>query len=141
MKKPTATGELLRQLVAQKAPTPEGFALADAKHLATQTTPKYCSQQVALGLLFKGKVGHSLIRYFSTAHAARQFEIDNKKPVLIAPSKPVKCMQDKAPAGPCKATEPIHTANTRYSSRPWVDPRAVSVPYRRIGQPGFSMSI
>jgi hypothetical protein len=108
MKKPTEIGELLRQLVAEKAPTPEGFALADAKHLATQTTPKYCSQQVARGLLFKGKVGHTMIRYFSTAQAAKQFEADNKKPVLIAPSKPMRCMQGKAPAGPCVAAKIVY---------------------------------
>lgn len=108
MKKPTVIGELLRQLVAQKAPTPEGFALADARHLATQTTPKYCSQQVARGLLFKGKVGHTMIRYFSTAQAAKQFEADNKKPVLIAPSKPMRCMQGTAPVGPCVAAKIVY---------------------------------
>lgn len=45
------------------------------------------------------------------------------------------------PPAPRADAEPIHTAQTRYSSRPWVDLRAVTAPYRRIGQPGWSMSI
>lgn len=142
MRKPNAIGELLRQLVAEKAATPDGFAFNDAKHLQTQYTQKHCRRQVALGLLFKASVNPMLVRHFLTAQAARQFELSNSKAGLIPKKQTIHIgRQPYSPPAPRADAIPVYTDQTRYSSRPFVDLRAVSVPRQRIGQAGFSMTV
>lgn len=165
----TEAGIVLRALILEKAATPQGHTACDCKHLPNyKNSAKVRTQMVAAGLLHKAKVPTHFPRYFTTAEAVAHFIATTppktnedtlaylraryaakaktvvKKPRAVKPPPEVKVVRPDytKPAKPAKCSaEPIHTASTRYINRPWIDLRAVSVPMRRIGQPGFSMSI
>lgn len=135
MRKPDATGLLLVQLVAEKSATPEGFALGDAKHLQTQYTQKLCQRQVAKGVLFRGCIGPMLVRFFSTAQAARQFETSNRQDWLV-PKKATFHISSKPKPQPAPRPDAVtvHTVHTIYTSRATPPGRfSVEVPMQRMG--------
>lgn len=135
MRKPDAIGLLLVQLVAEKSATPEGFAFSDARHLQTQYTQKHCQRQVAKGLLFKGTINSMLVRHFSTAQAARLFEMSNRQDWLT-PKKPTFHISSKPKPQPAPRPDAVtvHTVHTIYTSRATPPGRfSVEVPMQRMG--------
>ena len=131
---------LLLQLIAAKAATPEGFFTADARVMQSEkNAAKQCRRLVDEGTLFRERVNQKTFGYFATQALANAYMSQHRDAVLAQKSSNMS-FAPKADR-PCRAVEVVHTAQTRYLSRPWVDPRAVTAPYRRIGQSGWSMSI
>lgn len=143
----------MRQTILRLAATPNGFAIADAGN-GSKIAENATRAMVANGELHKAKTKGIVTRFFlqpdtalafMTANVARPREKKSRftpHPTSLVLSDPPALMA-KAPVPP-KIKQPVEIIYPeRYLkiSRPWVDPRAVIVPMRRIGQPGFSMSI
>lgn len=132
---------LLLQLIAKKSALPEGFFTADAKEMgAEKNAAKLCRQQVEDGTLYRVRAGQSTYAYFRTQAMANAYLHQHRGAVLAKAATRIS-FESKAPKLTRCSAEIVHTAQTRYINRPWVDARAVSVQFQRIGQPGFSMSI
>ena len=160
----------LLALIAEKAATPEGFFVTDAEGLfSTKTAHKHCKKQFDAGLLFR--VSYGGYAYFSTqagadALAARQkAEAKRSKAAGYTARNQERVAQRKkdsqqrrglsepthseyvirrpaAPVRPRDDAEIVHTAKTRYfSTGPMLERFAVSKPYLRIGDAGWSMRI
>lgn len=144
---------------------PQGITHAEALHLEGYpgAFSKCAQQMIASGLLFRAKVTGWHYRYFRSQAEASAWEAATPARVMPrkgrGPSKVKKAkkarpprsakqemqvVQRKAysPPAPSPDAEIVHTAQTRYSSRAMGPGRyEVSVPFVRIGQPGFSMSL
>lgn len=147
-------GDATRTAILIAAAMPSGFAIAG--HNSAQY---HCDLLTAAGLLHKARVNQMIVRYFTTAEAAAQFLAENPwkstKQIRHEGSrrrtKPAKEQQLQlgsierkaySPPAPKRDAVAVYNERTRYSSRMMGMGRyEVSVPYQRIGEAGFSMSI
>jgi hypothetical protein len=151
----------LQSLIAKNGVTANGF---NPHHgLKFHARPQMvCERMVANGVLFRAEPGRYKIRYFLTKQDADVFHAKNKRCIPVpgveksVPVKSVKSAVLKTPKvasaqqvqtvtwqpKPKAAPAVIIGLDTcKRSISSWVDVRAVSVPFLRIGDPGFSMSI
>jgi hypothetical protein len=134
---------LLLQLIAEKSATAEGFFTADAKQLsAEKNIAKVCRQQLADGTLFRVRANQTMYAYFRTQVMANTYMREHQNALLAKAATKLSFEPKQTKANPHKAVaEPIYTAQTRYIRQMMPDRHHVEVPFLRIGQPGFSMSI
>lgn len=138
---PDSCGAGLLQLIAEKSATAEGFFTADAKAIgAEKNAAKKCREHVAAGVLFRVRAGQTTYAHFTTQAMANAY-MHRHRDTVLARAAATLSFAPKAVKPPKVVAEPIHTPQTRYISRMMPEHNAVVVPYRRIGQPGFSMSI
>jgi len=132
----------LRQLIAEKSATADGFMTRDALG-SLKNAFKICCQQLAAGKLFRERVGGSAaFAYFSTPALAKAFAQRQQSAVLARAATTIN-FAPKPPAAPCKAAEIVYPPNYRRTVRMMGLGRyeVPDMPMRRIGQPDFSMSI
>ena len=151
---------LLGKTIRANAATPAGFDVTDCPKGGTmKAAHQRCRLMIQRGELFKARANYRLIRYFDTQAAATAFVRANftseavKRTAPAVALKPSKLTyseihflrsakgKPKAQPAPRPDAEIVHTAQTRYSSTMMTDRYAVSVPYQRIGQPGWAMSV
>ena len=133
---------ILRQLIADKAATPDGFFTADARVLQSEkNAAKICRQLVEAGKLFRVRAGQTTYAHFTTQTAANSWMQRHRAAVLAKAKTTISFAPKKQPAAKSTA-EIVHTANTLYSTRMMGPGRyEASIPRQRIGSAGFSMSI
>jgi hypothetical protein len=134
---------LLLQLIAQKSATAEGFLTADAKQLnAEKNAAKVCRQQLADGALFRVRANQTMYAYFKTQVMANAYLRQHQNALLAKAATKLSFEPKEAKTKPQKViAQPIYTAQTRYIRQMMPDRHHVEVPFLRIGQSGFSMSI
>jgi hypothetical protein len=140
-------GEHLLAAILAGASTPHGFAIADRpKYTSFDVTQNRCNALANAGALFKVKPPAGYVRYFTTEAAMQLFRAGfPAREVLAAAKKRTLGLRvtrkPYSPPAPRYNAEIVHTADTRYTTTTWIDSRAVTVPYQRIGAAGWSMSI
>lgn len=71
--------DLLGRTIRANSATPQGFSVDDCPQAAkTKAAHQRCRLMVIAGTLFKARVHYRLIRYFSTAEAAKAFMHANR---------------------------------------------------------------
>lgn len=131
----------LVQLILKNAKTPRGFLTEDAGD-RLKYARVLAGQMVEDGVLTKIRFkGSHSVNYFTGPRAAADFE-------KWSPSKPakhkkplVKATQKLAPLALGLKAEIIKPASVKHTYHPFVDLRAVVVPFVKIGTPGWSKSI
>lgn len=125
-------GAAIRAAILAAAATADGYAIGG------KTTGQYhCDILLKEGAIHCAFVHQKLVRYFLTKEAATAFKAAN----LWTPSRQITIRKEAPAQQPKQAAEIVHTAKTRYINRTWVDRNAVDVPFRRISDGSFSMSI
>ena len=132
---------LLLQLIAEKAATPQGFFTADARVMNSEkNAAKQCRQQVEDGKLFRERVNQKTFGYFATQALANAYMSQHREAMLAQKSSNMS-FAPKADK-PCRAVEIIRPAHVKTQVYAPPAPRnQVNVPFLRIGQPGFAMTI
>jgi len=156
-------GDAVRAAILTQAATPAGFAITG--HNSAQY---HCNVLIAAGLLHRAWVNMLHVRYFTTAKAAAQYLADNPwkssrperdrtaagkvtaakvaahKIVTRTAKQQMQAVERKAytPPAPRKDAVAVYPEHYRKTSRMMPPGRyEASVPFVRIGQAGFSMSI
>ena len=126
-------GSSIRAAILAAAATDDGFSING------KTSGQYhCDILMKEGAIHRAFVHQKLVRYFLTKEAATAFKAAN----LWTPSRQITIRKEKA-AGAGQAPKTILPPEGQYKKtvRLWVERNAVDVTFKRIGQPGFSMSI
>ena len=154
-RKYTPQGQHARQRIAALSLRAQGVQLHDLEPGEDRVFENAVAKWVASGELIRVKLQGERLRYFANQALADNFVSTYFKPApkprkqhkltpLVTHPQHALVMQTKPSPGLPKIKQPVEIIYPeRYLkiSRPWVDPRAVIVPMRRIGQPDFSMSI
>lgn len=127
----TPNGAALRQLIQQKAATPQGFSIADGEAAGLTNGPKVTSMMVAKGQLFKARVQTMtlIIRYFTTAEAKREFEARYEGAIMASKTRPVRVV---ATPKPHRTAQIVYPEGYKFTRCPTPAPRfqAINLPFQ-----------
>lgn len=124
------SGVELRALILDKAKTKAGFVIFDAAHidLTDSAIQWVCRSFVKSGFIYPAKIrGVKAIRYFATAEAAKQYQIDTP-PVVYKTKKQRESMARKL-------TKPV------IKPKPIKAPPKPKAPAEIIYPPGYRLTI
>ena len=132
----------LVQLILKNAKTPRGFLTEDAGD-RLKYARVLAGQMVEDGVLTKIRFkGSHSVSYFTGPRAATDFEKWSPSKPSAKYKKPlVKAVQKLAPLAPGLKVEVIKPSTARHTYHPFVDLRAVVVPFVKIGTPGWAKGI
>ena len=134
----TKKGRELAAQIMSLAATSDGFKTTDSAD-CVKNAQKKCQVFTADGRLVKVAVNHKNVRYFASRELADAYILRcggvYTAPVLSTKKKSILSPAPVKSTGRVKAI--IDSPNVKRTFHPFIDLRAVIVPVRRIGTPGW----